>query len=123
MISPGSVFWANRWNVSQIERDASQDLKVGDLEMKVVQLERMVAYLFIKLYRGERLDTQDRIVREFLHLSSVREDEDSLNAIFSQLVEPLGLLTCPQCGAKIRDVPGVTDERCHWCGALVGSER
>ncbi len=124
MLNSGSMtYWANRWNSSQIERDASQDLKVGDLEMKVVQLERMVAYLLIKAYRGENISLQDKIVREFLNLSSVRDDEDSINAVFSQLVEPLGLLTCPECGAKIRDVPGVTDERCHWCGAYVGSDR
>ncbi len=123
MYGASSGYWSRRWNASQIDKDASQDLKVGDLEMKVVQLERIVSYLLIKAYRNERIHLEDRIVREFLNLSSVRNDEDSLNAILSQLVEPLGLLTCPECGAKIRDVPGLTDERCHWCGAFVGSER
>ncbi len=116
-------YWQLRWNARVIDRDAAEDPKIGDLEMKVVQLERIVSYLLVKLLRGERVSAQDRIVREFLNLSNVRSDEEALAAILGQLVEPLGLLTCPSCGAKIRDVPGVTDERCHWCGAAVGSER
>ena len=116
-------YWQLRWNPQTIDRDSARDPKLGDLEMKIVQLERIVSYLLVKLLRGEELSTKDKIVREFLNLSKVRSDEEALVAILGQLLEPLGLLTCPSCGAKIRDIPGVTDERCHWCGALVGSER
>ena len=117
-----STYWARRWNASQIDKDSSQDLKMGDLEMKVVQLERMVSYLIIRLVRDERIDLSDKIVREFLNLSEVRDDQDSLDAILSHLVKPLGLLSCPDCGAKIKDVPGVLDEKCMWCGSYVGSQ-
>jgi hypothetical protein len=117
------TYWARRWDAAQIDKDTSQDVKVGDLEMKVMQLERMVSYLIIRLVRDQQIDLGDKIVREFLNLSKVRSDQDSLDAIFSHLVKPLGLLTCPSCGAKIKDVPGIVDEKCHWCGAYVGSQR
>jgi len=117
------TYWQRRWSAAQIDKDSVQNVKVGDLEMKVVQLERIVSYLIVRLARNQPLDLNDRIVREFLNLSKARDDNDSLNVILSQLVAPLGLLTCPECGAKIRDVPGVIDERCHWCGAYVGSTR
>ena len=116
-------YWNYRWNPDVIRRDSVSDPKIGDLEMKVVQLERIVSYLLVRLLRGEPVSARDRIVREFLNLSDLQDDDRALSTILGQLVEPLGLLTCPQCGAKIRDVPGVTDERCHWCGALVGSNR
>jgi hypothetical protein len=118
-----STYWARRWNASQIDKDSAQDVKMGNVEMKVVQLERMVSYLIIRLVRGQQIDLQDKIVREFLNLSKVRDDQETLDAILSHLVKPLGLLSCPSCGAKIKDVPGVVDEKCHWCGAYVGSER
>lgn len=118
-----STYWAKRWNAAQIDKDASQDVKMGDMEMKVVQLERMVSYLMIHLLRDRPINLNDKIVREFFNLSEVREDQDSLDAIYAHLVKPLGLLTCLQCGAKIKDVPGVLDEKCMWCGAYVGSER
>lgn len=118
-----STYWARRWNASQIDKDSSQDIKMGDMEMKVVQLERMVAYLIIRQVRNQPINLNDKIVREFLNLSDVRDDQDSLDAVFAHLVKPLGLLTCPECGAKIKDVPGILDEKCMWCGSYIGSER
>ena len=117
------TYWTRRWDIHQVEKDTAQDVKVGDIEMKVMQLERMVSYLAIRLFRKQPIDLDDKVVREFLNLSRVRDDHDSLDAILSHLVEPLGLLTCPDCGAKIKDVPGVLDEKCHWCGASIGPER
>lgn len=117
------TYWERRWSAEQINKDTDQDIKMGHMEMKSVMLERIVSYLIIRLIRNQPIDLKDKVVREFLNLSSVREDQQSLDAILSHLVEPLGLLTCGGCGAKIKDVPGVLDERCHWCGAYVGSER
>lgn len=35
----------------------------------------------------------------------------------------LGLVQCPQCGAAVQDLAGVTTERCWRCGAVVPTQR
>jgi len=35
----------------------------------------------------------------------------------------LGLVQCPQCGANVQDIAGITNERCWRCGATVPTEK
>ena len=35
----------------------------------------------------------------------------------------LGLVQCPQCGANVQDIAGITNERCWRCGATVTTEK
>jgi hypothetical protein len=35
----------------------------------------------------------------------------------------LGLVQCPNCGANVQDIAGVTDEKCWRCGATVKTEK
>lgn len=35
----------------------------------------------------------------------------------------LGIVQCPQCGANVQDIAGVTNERCWRCGATVATEK
>jgi hypothetical protein len=85
------------------------------LQRKVI--EKLVQLLADTGGAGEAL-LQEPEVRELLHLS--RQPSPGTGRETGRV---LGKLRCPSCQSVIDDKEGVTDERCHWCGAQLSSAR
>ena len=119
------------WDYFKYRWDRMQSAEIGDnrrdishLQAQVMGLEQMLVYLVGQLSLGQKVDLADPAVQEFLH---VKGEEDPRRAVlhlvgnFRGKYEPK-LITCPTCGAKVRDLPGVTDEVCSWCGEQLETE-
>lgn len=113
-----------RWDTLQSQDIGHNTADLSALRGAMLDLEKFVVYLTAKLALGQPLEPDDPVVREFLR---VKKDEDPRRA----LLELVGqfqhrhtprLVTCPKCGAGVRDVRGVLDERCQFCGATVRTE-
>jgi hypothetical protein len=94
------------------------------LQTQVMQLEQMMVYLVAKTALGQGLTMESPTVKKFLH---VQDGEDVTKAA-TQVVRSMEgrfvtkIVTCPSCGAGVRDLPGVTDETCNWCGTQLRTE-
>ena len=89
-----------------------------------VRHERILRYLLARMVTGEPVTLADAPVREFLGLPD--DAAENPERYLPRLLEALGgatLMTCPKCRAKVKDIPGVTEESCPFCGEFVGSER
>jgi hypothetical protein len=84
------------------------------------ELKRLVAFLLAKLTAGETVKLTDEAVLRFYGLPTDASEAEAGRRAKSFL-EPLGLLECGRCKAKAKDVPGVTDEKCPFCGEPIGS--
>jgi len=120
----GWDYFQHRWNVLQDSQIAENQKGIVNLEGQVVVLERMLVYLLARSALGQPLTLEDPVLVEFLHLKDVADPRRALLELVSRLrgVEKERLVTCPTCGAKIRDIPGVFDEACSWCGQQIRTE-
>ncbi|GEM_PF-5739353 len=84
--------------------------------------DKILRYLLARLVTHQPVSLADQPVREYLGLPADAADHpDRYLPLLLQHLGPAPLLTCPQCGSKVKDVPGSTDERCGFCGHEVGS--
>lgn len=110
-----------RWESMQSTDIARNTREVRELAVEFAELEQFVVYLAAQLALGQAVSAEDPVVRAFLRL---RKDDDPRRALL-ELVGNLQhkhaprVVTCPTCGAGVRDVRGVLDERCQFCGATV----
>lgn len=90
---------------------------------RVAELEHALAFVIAKLVRGEAITLDDEPIRRFLRVPKDAKDDPEryLQAAMAS-VAPCGMLDCPSCGTKVRDIPGFTKERCPVCGTVVGSK-
>ncbi len=88
---------------------------------RIGELEQVVAHLVAHIARTDPSILKQNTIRRYLDIGSAADDVTALNRAHARL-QPLGMLDCPSCGSKVRDMPGFTDERCIICGFLVGSD-
>lgn len=102
-----------------------QSENIARSQTRLGELERIVAFLLAKMIQGEPVTLKDDPVRRFLRIPEAAEDSDDPRYLQLALaaLEPIGLIECPECGTKVRDIPGFLEESCPFCGAHVGSER
>ncbi len=93
-----------------------------DLARRVGELEQVVAHLVAHIARSDRSILHSDLIRRYLDIGDAADDARAMSRAQDRL-KPLGMLDCPSCGSKVRDLPGFTDERCVICGHLVGSRR
>jgi hypothetical protein len=120
----GWDYFQRRWNVMQDAQIAENQKGIVNLEGQLVALERMLVYALVKGALGQPLGLDDPLLQEFLHLKEVEDPRRALLELASNLrgVDQERLVTCPTCGAKVRDIPGVLDEVCSWCGQQIRTE-
>ena len=116
------------WEYFQYRWDRLQSAEIGrntrdlaGLQQQVVELEKLLVYLVGRMALGEKLGLDDPEVRRFLHLGDAEDPERAVLAMvrgFEQRTGPK-VVECPRCGAGVRDLPGVTDERCGMCGEVL----
>ncbi len=119
------------WNYFQYRWDRMQSVDIGEnrtdithLQSQVMALEQTLVYLVGKLALGQQISLDDPAIVDFLHLKDAEDPKrDVLELVgnFRGRYEPK-LITCTRCGAKVRDLPGVTDEVCSWCGQQLSTE-
>jgi hypothetical protein len=124
MARTGWDYFQNRWNVLQDTQIAENQKGIVNLEGQVVVLERMLVFVLAKAGLGQPITLEDPVLQEFLHLKGVADPKRALLELVAKLkgVDKERLVTCPTCGAKIRDIPGVFDEVCSWCGQQIRTE-
>ncbi len=93
-----------------------------DAARRIGELEQVVAHLVAHIARSDRSILQQNTIRRYLGIQGAEDDVQAINRAHARL-QPLGMMDCPKCGSKVRDMPGFTDERCVICGYLVGSSR
>ncbi|MBW1810466.1 MAG: hypothetical protein JRJ87_19875 [Deltaproteobacteria bacterium] len=88
-------------------------------------LERIIVYMLGKIVMKQELSLADPVIKDFLHVDVEEENPDKT------VLEILGkikhgadprLTKCPKCGAAVRDLPDVHDEKCMWCGHQLETE-
>ncbi len=85
--------------------------------------DKVLRYLIARLVTGEPVSLGDEPIRTYLGLpADAATNPDKYLPIVLQALGPAPLMTCPKCQSKLKDVPGVTNERCPFCGHEVGSE-
>jgi len=104
---------------------ATENAPTGGLveaSRRIGELEAVVAHLVAHLAKNDPLILKQDSIRRYL---GMKGEEDEVRAMQSakERLKPLGMLDCPRCHSKVRDMPGFTDERCIICGHLVGSAR
>jgi hypothetical protein len=113
-----------RWNEQQSADIGQNKLDLVAMAEDARELEKFVVYLTAKSALGQRLEPEDPVLRAFL---KVGHDEDPKRALL-ELVSKMEhrytkrVVKCPKCGAGVRDVRGVHDERCQFCGATVPTQ-
>ena len=114
--------WKDHVDLGTSAEPESQTGGLVESARRIGELEQVVAHLVAHIARTDRSVLQQDTIRRYLGMS---ESADAIQAInhAKDRLRPLGMLDCDKCGAKVRDMPGFTDERCILCGHLVGSER
>lgn len=112
-------YFRYRWDRMQSADIADNKIAITRAQEDIRELERMLIYLLGKLAMGESVTLADPVIKEFLHLEKAGKEAEK------ELLETLGkirhgadprLTKCPKCGAGVRDLAGVHDEVCQWCG-------
>lgn len=118
-------FFQRRWNEMVSADMAHGASEMAALRAQVVALEKLVVYLGAKLALGESPGPDDATLRDFLHIGEGRDGRRALLELVAQLqpTQAVRIVTCPGCGAGVKDLPGVHDERCQFCGATVFTTR
>lgn len=119
------------WEYFQYRWDRMQSVDIGlnKMEIKrlhedVLTLERVLVYLLTKIVLGQKLSIDDPVVREYLHIEKAENPEQALAEIAGKVKHASDprLVKCPKCGSAVRDLEGVHDETCMWCGYRLTTE-
>lgn len=118
--SRGGMGWfERRWEQMQNENISSLQSAVSELGNNFVELEKTMLYVVAKLALDQPIGLEDPVLRQFLHLDEEDPRRGALELIAHFSAKRGGqvdLVDCPHCGAKVKDIKGVTDEVCTWCG-------
>jgi hypothetical protein len=93
------------------------------LASRVADLEKLMVYVVANAALGQPLTVDDPVVRGFLKLARVEDPRRALLELVANIRHQHSprVVACPKCGAGVRDVIGVTDERCQFCGATLST--
>ncbi|MBW2700391.1 MAG: hypothetical protein JRF33_06190 [Deltaproteobacteria bacterium] len=115
----GSYF-RYRWEQLQSEQITDNLQALRELKINFMDLEKTMVYMVSKLALGQSIDLEDPVFKDFLHMNKVDDKHRAALELIAHFSVKKGgkakLVECPNCHAKIKDVPGVTDEICTWCG-------
>lgn len=107
---------------NQARDDAAMRDSVSRTDAKGAELQRVVSFVIAKLVTGQAISLADEPIRRFFGLpdDAATNPKRYMHRILAA-IPGQGLLECPECGGKLKDVAGVLDEKCPSCGATVGS--
>ena len=101
-------------------RNIENTQAISELINHLIELEKTIIYIVAKLALDQPIDLDDPVFEKFLHLKGIEDRKRAALEVIAHFSVKQGgkakLVECPNCHAKIKDVPGVTDEICTWCG-------
>ena len=96
----------------------------AEIRARLDKIETLLGYLTAKMLVGEALRASDTPILDFFGISN--KNPDPLKMIRSRAAtrigKVLGNVECPSCGSNVRDIEGVLDETCTFCGAKVTTQ-
>lgn len=105
---------------------ASADIAEAKAEIraKLDRIEALLGYLTAKALTGSPLDASDQPVLTFFGISSKHPNPLKRIAEIGALRygKKLGIVECQSCGSNVKDLEGITEETCSFCGATVATE-
>ncbi len=88
-----------------------------EVQRQLRQLRGAVLQLVLAQHRGERIPLDHKVVLDLLEMAPGTSLEEVENRLRRSQAQVLGTTRCPSCAGAVRDLEGVTDEVCPWCGA------
>lgn len=116
-------YFQNRWNHLQSADIARNAVDLATLTAELAELEKFMVYVVANAALGQPLSSDDPVVRGFLKLAAVDDPRRALLELVANIQHQHRprVVTCPKCGAGVRDLVGVTDERCQFCGTTLST--
>lgn len=110
-----------RWNMLQSRDIAQNQLDLTKLAWEFAELEKFVLYLAAKAALGQPLEPNDPVLRQVVKVGPGEDLRAALVELVAQLQHRASprIVKCPKCGAGVKDLRGVTEEKCQFCGAVV----
>lgn len=95
------------------------------LRARLDKIEALLGLLTTRLLTGQPFRATDRAVLDFFGISDKNPDPLKLivQRTAARQASVLGMVECPSCGSNVRDLEGVLEETCTFCGATVLTER
>ena len=113
----------NRWNRQQSADIGRNAVDLAALTAELADLEKLMVYVVANAALGQPLTADDPVVRGFLKLTRVEDPRRALLELVANIRHQHSprVVACPKCGAGVRDLVGVTNERCQFCGATLST--
>ncbi len=92
------------------------------LELAVRDLRSAVLQIVLAQVEGRPPDLSHPAILSLIGLPPGTDPERALDHLRRSQAPVRGLVTCPSCGSQVRDVEGITDERCPWCGEALSTD-
>lgn len=114
-------YFQTRWLRWQSENIGKNTRDLAMLGIEVAELEKFIVYLAAKAALGHAVTAEDPVLASFLKVGKKDDPRRALLELVGHIAHQHAprLVQCPSCGAGVRDVHGVTDERCTFCGTTV----
>jgi len=117
-------YFQARWNHLQSADIGRNTVDIARLTADLAELEKFLVYVAAKAALAQPLTIDDPVVRSFLRLTRSDDPRRALVEIVANMqhLHRPRVVTCPKCGAGVRDLVGVKDERCQFCGATLATQ-
>ncbi len=117
------AYFQNRWNQQQSADIGRNAVDLAALTAELADLEKLMVYVVANAALGQPLTADDPVVRDFLKLARVDDPRRALLELVANIRHQHSprVVACPKCGAGVRDLVGVTNERCQFCGATLST--
>ena len=76
-----------------------------------------------KIVRNEKISFNDDVIKRYLHITEAEKPEESIRKLQTKAGNVLARVHCPKCDGIVKDIEGVYDEICTWCGYRLKTER
>jgi hypothetical protein len=113
----------NRWNRMQSADIGRNTLDITALTADLANLDKFLVYLAAKAALGQPLTIEDPVLRTFLNIGRADNGRKALLEIVANMQHQHKprVVQCPKCGAGVRDLVGITNERCQFCGITLAT--
>jgi hypothetical protein len=102
---------------------ASASHGTSALRAEVRQLRTTITAILGALHRGQIPDLTAEPYASFLGHPPGGDYEAVIDKVLRNSGQIIGTVQCPDCGAAVDDLAGVTDERCFFCGTVLSTPR
>lgn len=95
---------------------------VSQLRAEVQELRTVVGALLLQSLQGTPPDLTQEPFSRFFNVPAGSSPAEALAHAVRIAAPALGKVSCPECGAVVKDLAGVTNERCVFCGHVLTTD-